>query len=47
MDFPMNKMDIVVTNKGISGMSLKHIAEEYGQGIMLEKLGQGRTGNAV
>jgi putative transport protein len=30
-----------VTNKGISGMSLKRIAEEYGQGIMLEKLVRG------
>ena len=42
LDFPMEKMNLVVTNKGISGMSLKRIAEEYGQGIMLEKLVRGR-----
>jgi putative transport protein len=41
MDFPMIDMDIVVTRKGISGMSLKKIAEEYGQGIMLNKLMRG------
>ncbi len=41
MDFPMIDMDIVVTRKGISGMSLKKIAEEYGQGIMLNKLRRG------
>lgn len=42
LDFPMEKMNIVVTHKGISGMSLQRIAEEYGQGIMLEKLMRGR-----
>jgi putative transport protein len=41
MDFPMIDMDIVVTRKGISGRSLKKIAEEYGQGIMLNKLRRG------
>ncbi len=41
MDFPMEKMNIVVTQKGLSGMSLQRIAEEYGQGIMLNKLMRG------
>jgi putative transport protein len=41
MDFPMIDMDIVVTRKGISGMRLKKIAEEYGHGIMLNKLRRG------
>jgi putative transport protein len=41
MDFPMIDLDIVVTKKGISGMTLKKIAEEYGQGIMLNKLLRG------
>jgi putative transport protein len=41
LDFPMADMDIVVTRKGISGMSLKKIGEEYGQGIMLNKLMRG------
>ncbi len=41
MEFPMEKMKIVVTRKGISGLSLQRIAEKYGQGIMLEKLIRG------
>ena len=41
LDFPMIDMDIVVTKKGISGMTLKKIADEYGQGIMLNKLMRG------
>jgi putative transport protein len=42
LDFPMHEMDIIVSHKGISGMSLRKIAEEYGQGIMLNKLMRGR-----
>lgn len=41
MDFPIENMDIVITGKGISGMTLRKIAEEHGQGIMLNKLMRG------
>lgn len=38
LDFPMTTTDIVVTAKGISKKTLWEVAQEYGEGIMLNKL---------
>lgn len=41
LDFPMAKMNIVVTSKMATGKTLKELADEFGQGIMLHKLVRG------
>jgi putative transport protein len=38
LDFPMVKLNIVVTNKMATGKTLKALGDQYGQGIMLHKL---------
>ncbi len=41
LDFPMAKLNIVVTNKVATGRTLKSVGDEYGQGIMLNRLVRG------
>jgi putative transport protein len=38
LDFPLITQDIIITHKNASGKTLQQLAEEYGQGIMLNKL---------
>ncbi|HLO80625.1 MAG TPA: TrkA C-terminal domain-containing protein, partial [Chitinophagaceae bacterium] len=38
LDFPVTELNIVVTNKQASGRTLKSLADEFGQGIMMTKL---------
>jgi putative transport protein len=38
LDFPLTTTDIVVTAKGISNKTLFEVAQEYGDGIMLNKI---------
>jgi putative transport protein len=42
LDFPLQEMEIIVTSKTIAGQTLRQLAEQYGQGIMLKKLVRGR-----
>jgi putative transport protein len=41
LDFPIAKLNIVVTNKQATGRTLKSLADEYGQGVMMTKLIRG------
>ena len=41
LEFPMTTTDIVVTARGISQKTLWQVAQEYGEGIMLNKLTRG------
>jgi len=41
MDFPVMNMDMTVSKKTVAGRSLRDLAMEYGQGVMLNKLRRG------